>query len=89
MFQGYKATAAGVKEQEAINYLEKQFKKAGGNFPRDAAIELAIECLQQVTSQEYKATDLEVAVIGGETTGLVQMSTQEIDDRLNIIAAKD
>lgn len=26
-YSGYKAAASGVKEQESINYLEKQFKK--------------------------------------------------------------
>lgn len=26
-YVGYKATAAGAKQQEALNYLEKKFKK--------------------------------------------------------------
>ena len=49
LFYGYKATAAGVKEQEASNFLEKQFKE-GEETKRDttATVQLAIECLQTV-----------------------------------------
>ena len=88
MFQGYKAAAAGVKEQEAMNFLEKQWKKHNGNFDRLQAIELAIDCLQTVTSLEFKPTDVEVCVLTQET-GPVQLSPEEIDARLNAIADRD
>jgi len=89
MYMGYKATAAGVKEQEAINYLEKQWKKSGGNLPREAAIELAIEALQHVMMQEYKADDIEVGILTAENPALTTLSFQEIEDRLNAISARD
>ena len=59
---GYKACAAGVKEAEAMNWLEKKY--TGDELPsQEDAISLAIDCLQTVLSTDLKATDLEVAVI--------------------------
>ena len=46
-YYGYRATAAGVKEQEATNFLEKQFKEETKRDTTDT-IQLAIECLQSV-----------------------------------------
>jgi 20S proteasome subunit alpha 1 len=89
MFQGFKATAAGVKEQEAINYLEKQWKKSSGNLSRNEAVEMAIECLQNVMSQEYKANDIEVGIVTAERPGLRVLSDVEVEERLNAVSAKD
>lgn len=59
---GYKACAAGVKEAEAMNWLEKKY--TGDELPsQEDAVSLAIDCLQTVLSTDLKATDLEVAVI--------------------------
>ncbi|PWN40299.1 N-terminal nucleophile aminohydrolase [Ceraceosorus guamensis] len=98
-YVGFRATAAGAKQTEAINYLEKQFKKtssttasagaaegaaasAGAEHSADAAaaeaeaisrrmgsqevIELAVSTLATVLSQDLKAEELEVAIVGGE-----------------------
>ena len=89
MYQGFKATAAGVKEQEAINYLEKQWKKSSGNLTRNEAIEMAIECLQNVMSQEYKANDIEVGIVSKEYLGLKILSDAEVEERLNSVSARD
>ena len=35
---GYKATASGPKEQEAINLLERNFKKVGTNMDKNTTI---------------------------------------------------
>eukprot|EP00362_Geleiidae_sp_MMETSP1317_P000885 CAMPEP_0201283668 /NCGR_PEP_ID=MMETSP1317-20130820/37556_1 /ASSEMBLY_ACC=CAM_ASM_000770 /TAXON_ID=187299 /ORGANISM="Undescribed Undescribed, Strain Undescribed" /LENGTH=60 /DNA_ID=CAMNT_0047600753 /DNA_START=438 /DNA_END=620 /DNA_ORIENTATION=+ len=43
-FLGYKATSAGVKEQEAANFLEKQMKKKE-SLTKAEAVEMAIDCL--------------------------------------------
>lgn len=51
---GYKAVAAGVKEQESVNYLEKQFKKMAEmkkEFTDDETIQLAISSLQNVRNK--------------------------------------
>ncbi|KDD75255.1 proteasome subunit protein [Helicosporidium sp. ATCC 50920] len=60
-FVGYKATAAGVKEQEAINALEKRFK-SNPEYTLDQTIQAAIEILQDVLGEDLKATDVEVGV---------------------------
>lgn len=50
-FYGYRACASGVKEQEAINYLEKQFRITPGlekKMTEAETINLAISTLQNV-----------------------------------------
>lgn len=50
-FYGYKAVSAGVKEQEAVNYLEKQFKKQTElkkELSDAETIQVAISTLQNV-----------------------------------------
>jgi 20S proteasome subunit alpha 1 len=89
MFQGFKATAAGVKEQEAINHLEKQWKKTSGNLSRNEAVEMAIECLQNVMSQEYKANDIEVGIVTSDYLGLRVLPDTEVEERLNAVSARD
>ena len=42
---GYKAVAAGSKDQEAVTQLEKQFKKVDGNWNEKQAIDTAIKVL--------------------------------------------
>ena len=52
-FAGYRACASGVKEQEAINYLEKQFRLNPGlekKMNEVETINLAIATLQNVSS---------------------------------------
>ena len=89
MFQGFKATAAGVKEQEAINCLEKQWKKSSKNLTRNEAIEMAIECLQNAMFQEYKANDIEVGIVTADNLGLRILKDTEVEERLNAVSAKD
>lgn len=63
---GYKAAASGVKEMEAVNYLEKRFKKdplLSQNMDRDTTLQLAIQTLQFVLNQDLKSNHLEVAVL--------------------------
>ena len=58
-FAGYKATSAGVKEQEATNLLEKKMK----NDPQlsyTETVQTAIGALQSVLGEEFKASDIEV-----------------------------
>ena len=50
-FYGYRACAAGVREQEAINFLETKFKQKPGlekNMTENETIALAISTLQNV-----------------------------------------
>jgi len=57
---GYKAIAAGSKDQEAITQLEKQFKKNDGQWGQKEAVETAIKVLQACVNSDFKATDIEV-----------------------------
>lgn len=68
-FVGYKATAAGTKQSEAANHLEKQFKKEGPNAVKlngNGAIELAITTLNTVLATDLKATEIEIGVVTNE-----------------------
>ncbi|KAF8334971.1 20S proteasome subunit [Cantharellus anzutake] len=73
-FVGFHATAAGQKQQESMNVLEKKWKKldgsggedakrAGQTLNRDAVIELAIETLSTVHSTEYKPGEIEIGIV--------------------------
>lgn len=49
-FYGYKAVASGVKEQDSMNYLEKLYKKKGGELAdENETIHAAIQTIQSVT----------------------------------------
>ena len=52
------ATSAGVKEQEAENFLEKRFK-AAPELSADEAVQTAISALQSVLSEDFKASEIE------------------------------
>lgn len=47
-FYGYKAVSSGVKEQDAINAMEKQFKKKGWDLNEDETVKMAITTIQTV-----------------------------------------
>lgn len=101
-FVGYKATASGVKDQEATNWLEKQHKGVGvdgfGSLMRDDVIQTAISGLQHVLSEDLKASDIEVGIAyipsmegdgvfeGGRFTVLTE---EQIEEHLIAISEKD
>ncbi|CAI5467648.1 unnamed protein product [Closterium sp. Yama58-4] len=63
-YVGYKATGAGAKEQEAINFLEKKLKDGKHqNLTSDEAVQLAISALQGVLSEDMKANEIEVGLV--------------------------
>jgi 20S proteasome subunit alpha 1 len=85
---GYKAATAGVKEQEAINNLEKQFKedpKLGYN----ETVEAAISALQEVLLEDFKANEIEVGVTSVDNPSFRVMSDSEVEGHLTNIAEKD
>ncbi|KZV60311.1 20S proteasome subunit [Peniophora sp. CONT] len=71
-FVGFHATAAGQKQQEAMNHLEKKWKRLpGGSDDASAAretlsraqvIEMAIEALATVHATDYKAGEVEIGI---------------------------
>lgn len=97
-YVGYKGTAAGPKQQEAINHLEKKLKNkdhAEGNW--EDVVELAITTLSTVLSMDFKKGEIEIGIVGGPRTdgkegtnpGFRMLTEDEIDDRLQAIAEKD
>eukprot|EP01089_Gocevia_fonbrunei_P008108 TRINITY_DN1976_c0_g1_i2.p1 TRINITY_DN1976_c0_g1~~TRINITY_DN1976_c0_g1_i2.p1 ORF type:complete len:232 (-),score=51.26 TRINITY_DN1976_c0_g1_i2:1-696(-) len=57
-YLGYKATCAGQKDQEARNFLEKKFKN-NPKLDSDKTIKMAINALQTVLGEDFKASDIE------------------------------
>jgi 20S proteasome subunit alpha 1 len=74
-FVGFHATAAGQKQQEAMNHLEKKWKKldggkgaddaksAGATLNRDEVIEMAIEAMSTVHATDYKPGEIEIGIV--------------------------
>jgi len=87
-FFGYKAAAAGTKDQEAFNALEKIVKKKMA-LPEDETIQQAIGCLQSVLGMDFKASDIEVGVVSKARPKFRRLSEQEIDDHLTAITEKN
>jgi len=85
---GYKAAAAGAKEQEAQNALEKIVKKKEA-LPEKETIQQALGCLQAVMGMDFKAGDIEVGLVCKSRPGFVRLSETEIDEHLTAIAEKD
>jgi 20S proteasome subunit alpha 1 len=74
-FVGFHATAAGQKQQEAMNHLEKKWKKldsgrggddaakAGKSLSRAEVIEMAIEAMSTIHATDYKAGEIEIGIV--------------------------
>lgn len=97
-YVGYKATASGPKQQEALNHLEKKLKNkdfAEGTW--EDVVELGISTLSTVLSVDFKKGELEVGIVGGPRTDGKEgsdpyfraLTEDEIDERLQAIAEKD
>jgi 20S proteasome subunit alpha 1 len=95
---GYKGTAAGPKQQEALNHLEKKLRNkdhAEGSW--EDVVELAITTLSTVLSMDFKKGEIEIGIVGGPradgeegtTRGFRTLTEEEIDERLQAIAEKD
>ncbi|SCV43601.1 probable SCL1-20S proteasome subunit YC7ALPHA/Y8 (alpha1) [Fusarium fujikuroi] len=95
---GYKGTAAGPKQQEALNHLEKKLRNkehAEGSW--EEVVELAITTLSTVLSMDFKKGEIEIGIVGGPRpdgeegtySGFRTLTEDEIDDRLQAIAEKD
>jgi 20S proteasome subunit alpha 1 len=87
-FVGYKATAAGTKEQEASNFLEKKFK-VDPKLSNDETIRMAIECLQTVLNADFKPTEIEVGVVTRDNPNFRLLSPKVIEEHLIAIAERD
>eukprot|EP00262_Sarcandra_glabra_P020059 TRINITY_DN787_c0_g1_i1.p1 TRINITY_DN787_c0_g1~~TRINITY_DN787_c0_g1_i1.p1 ORF type:complete len:247 (-),score=40.92 TRINITY_DN787_c0_g1_i1:202-942(-) len=87
-FFGHKATSAGLKEQEAINFLEKKMKNDPA-FSYEETVQTAISALQSVLQEDFKANEIEVGVVGKGNPVFRALSTEEIDEHLTAISERD
>ncbi|CAL5376790.1 unnamed protein product [Camellia sinensis] len=87
-FFGHKATSAGLKEQEAINFLEKKMKNDPA-FSYEETVQTAISALQSVLQEDFKATEIEVGVVRKDNPVFRVLSTEEIDEHLVAISERD
>jgi len=105
-YDNFHATAAGQKHQEAMNHLEKKWKKleggaddaqkAGKSLSRAAVIEMAIEALATVYSQDFKKKEMEIGIVSlseeedEKTRGKWRvMDEEEVEKHLLAYAEKD
>ncbi|CAL9181373.1 unnamed protein product [Musa hybrid cultivar] len=58
----FQAASAGLKEQEAIDLLEKKMKNDPA-FSYEETVQTAISALQSVLQKDFKATEIEVGVV--------------------------
>lgn len=99
---GYKACAAGFKEQEALNFLQNKFKKAdeadeGSDAAKNKAealgendtIQTAIAALQNVLQSDFKADEIEVAVVSKSNPKFHLLSVKQVDEHLNALSQRD
>lgn len=97
-YVGYKATASGPKQQEALNHLEKKLKNkdcAPGSW--EEVVELGIGTLSTVLSVDFKKGELEIGIVGGPRADgsegsnreFRMMTEDEIEERLQAIAERD
>lgn len=87
-YVGMKAAAAGAKEDDAHNWLEKKLKK-GAELDEQGALQLALGCLQSVLAQELKKTEVEVGVCSTKRAAFHRLSEEQIDALLNELAEHD
>lgn len=88
-FAGYKACASGAKEDEAVNFLEKQFKTEQDLDTPEKTVQLAIHALQSVLSAEFKPSEIQVGVVTADAPKFRELSDEEVEHHLTAIAERD
>ena len=96
-YVSYRATAAGQKQQEAINHLEKKLKKhtttaEPPHMSEQETVELAITTLSTVLAVDFKKADLEVGLVStadGKDGKFTVLSEDEIEEHLRRITERD
>ncbi|XP_053991669.1 proteasome subunit alpha type-6-like isoform X1 [Hylaeus volcanicus] len=83
-----KACAAGSKEQEATNLLEKLLRNKQLKTEKEV-VEEAIATLQSTLSMEFKASDIEVGVVSVSDTRFRRLDEGTVEQYLNSIAERD
>lgn len=87
-YADYKAIATGPKQQEAIAFLEKKFKKSEsvkGDWK--LTVEFGINSFSTILGVDFRKNDLEIGISTKE--GFRVLTPDEIDERLVTIAEQD
>jgi len=88
-YVGYKAASAGAKDQEADNFLEKKVKGMA-ELSLEEAVQTAIGALQNVLSEDFKASQLQVGVVSNASgRKFKELSQSEIEEHLTAISERD
>jgi 20S proteasome subunit alpha 1 len=82
------ATASGMKEQEAINFLEKRVSDMK-QYDEDQVVRTAIMCLGSVLGSDFRGNEIEVATVVGKKGKFRTLTEDEIESHLNAIADAD
>eukprot|EP00549_Striatella_unipunctata_P009669 CAMPEP_0118691958 /NCGR_PEP_ID=MMETSP0800-20121206/10988_1 /TAXON_ID=210618 ORGANISM="Striatella unipunctata, Strain CCMP2910" /NCGR_SAMPLE_ID=MMETSP0800 /ASSEMBLY_ACC=CAM_ASM_000638 /LENGTH=248 /DNA_ID=CAMNT_0006589833 /DNA_START=14 /DNA_END=760 /DNA_ORIENTATION=+ len=77
--------AAGPKEQEAMNFLEKVVEESK-EYSANEATRTAIVCLGNVLGSDFRGTEIEVGVVEGKNGKFKVLSQEQIEEHLNAIA---
>jgi len=85
---GYRATAAGAKEDDGNNWLENKFKKKPV-LDQKQTIQLALNCVQSILATELKKTDIEVGIVSLEHPHFRRLSEDQIEEHLTEISERD
>lgn len=81
----FHGAAAGPKEQEAMNFLEKRVEEML-EFNEEQTVRTAITCLGSVLGSDFRGSEIEVATVAGNTGKFYVLSEDEIETHLNAIA---
>ena len=87
-YVGYKATAAGEKEQGVTNQLEREIKKKS-ELKRDECMRVAVKALQNTLSMEFRNTDIEIGIVTVEDPHVHFLTPEEIQVELNKVGETD
>lgn len=79
------ASAAGPKEQEAMNFLEKRADEMK-DMKHDQVVRTAITCLGHVLGSDFRGTEIEVAEVVGPKGVFRTLTEDDIEAHLNAIA---
>jgi len=81
----YFAAAAGPKEQEAMNFLERRVEGMR-EYDSDQVIRTAITCLGHVLGSDFRGSEIEVASVKAKDGEFTVLTVEEIEGHLNAIA---
>ncbi|OQV21831.1 Proteasome subunit alpha type-6 [Hypsibius exemplaris] len=85
---GFRGIGVGAKQAEVNAFLEKALK-AQPVLKDEEVIEMALNCFCTVMAQEFKASEMEVAIVTKDDTVFRVLSEKEIEQHLVSLSEKD